>query len=256
MIAAYLAGATAKDSAALFGYSYAACFNALKRNGIKARSFSEVRRQRKIDETYFDQIDTEEKAYWLGFITADGAVSGKMLLLSQKVDDASHLEKFAASLQSDYPVKVRENSGFGKGHYQAYIHMTSARLVTALRRLGIDENKSFSVKPCQAIPSEYQPAYWRGMFDGDGGILHSPLSLPPWGLTLVGNYAMVSGFQEFIKQFVTSKATVIPCRTIFQIRYGGSKMPCAVAHVLYDNAIIYLDRKYELIQKLFQEVTL
>ena len=51
---------------------------------------------------YFDSIDTEEKAYWLGFLFADGAVTqynhSYDIELSLKIDDKEHVEKFAKTL--------------------------------------------------------------------------------------------------------------------------------------------------------------
>ena len=48
---------------------------------------------------YFDSIDTEEKAYWLGFLFADGAITqynhSYDIELSLKIDDKEHVEKFA-----------------------------------------------------------------------------------------------------------------------------------------------------------------
>ena len=46
-------------------------------NGIKVRSHRESRKKYDYDETYFSTIDTPEKAYWLGFIYADGYISKK-----------------------------------------------------------------------------------------------------------------------------------------------------------------------------------
>lgn len=66
---------------------------AIKRNGYQV-----INKQNliKIDEHIFDSIDTEEKAYWLGFIFADGNVSKRdntfEMTLSGK--DIAHLEKF------------------------------------------------------------------------------------------------------------------------------------------------------------------
>lgn len=106
IVAAYLEGATQAQAAALFGYSGDACLNALKRRGIVPRSFQEVARRYTVDETFFDQIDTEEKAYWLGFLTADGGIARNRILPGLKVSDIGHLHKFVASLESDHPVTV------------------------------------------------------------------------------------------------------------------------------------------------------
>ena len=50
----------------------------------------------KLDITVFDSIDTEEKAYWLGFMFADGYVSkNNAMSLTLKESDRSHIERFA-----------------------------------------------------------------------------------------------------------------------------------------------------------------
>ena len=50
----------------------------------------------KFDECVFDSIDNEEKAYWLGFIFADGCISSRdnAFELSLKGEDIEHLHKF------------------------------------------------------------------------------------------------------------------------------------------------------------------
>ena len=61
---------------------------------------------------------------------------------------------------------------------------------------------------------------------------------------------MVDGFRAYLSRFVSSRATVRPHSSIYAISYVGTALPQTVARVLYDNATVYLDRKYELAQKL------
>ena len=63
---------------------------------LKQNNLHEDRRSYKINENFFKVIDTEEKAYWLGFITADGGLKSdaNILKLRQSKKDTSHLEKF------------------------------------------------------------------------------------------------------------------------------------------------------------------
>ena len=95
-----------------------------------------VTRKYVIDHHFFDVINTEEKAYWLGFITADGCVVSKnRLTINLAVADVAHLEKLNVSLSSDYPIRPS-----GSGKPSAGIvrwHASSAPIVSALEVLGV-----------------------------------------------------------------------------------------------------------------------
>ena len=54
------------------------------------------------DEHSFDVIDTEEKAYWLGFLYADGNVSNTKneVGITLQSSDIKHLYKFKTFLKS------------------------------------------------------------------------------------------------------------------------------------------------------------
>ena len=63
---------TAVDLAKQYPVSSTAISALLRRHGYKSQSQSELQRKYKIDETFFDVVNTEEKAYFLGFLYADG----------------------------------------------------------------------------------------------------------------------------------------------------------------------------------------
>ncbi len=252
MVAAYLAGATAEEAAAQFGYSYMACIFALKQCGIKPRGRSEAHRRYAVDEVFFDVINTEEKAYWLGFLTADGKIGDDHIKLALQERDAAHLYKFTASLRSNHPVVLRESTFQGKTHPYAVVWIGSTRLVTALKRLGVGERKSFTVRPCEYVPDHLLSHYWRGVFDGDGYITRKGSRLfgaRQWIVGLVGNREIVSGFETFMQQCLDWKARIEldkPSSRIFKVRYNGVALPQAVLRVLYSDATIFLKRKYDI----------
>ena len=63
----------------------------LEKEGIKSRG----NRKYSFNENIFDEIDTAEKAYWIGFITADGYVNEEKNFLTIKLQyrDKNHLKK-------------------------------------------------------------------------------------------------------------------------------------------------------------------
>src|ERR1035438_10269131 len=66
-----------------------------------------------IDENYFKKIDTAEKAYWLGFLYADGGMSAtsNTILISLANKDISQLIKLRKSIQPAKPVRTFELNG-------------------------------------------------------------------------------------------------------------------------------------------------
>ena len=67
-----------------------------------------------INSNYFETIDTEHKAYWLGFIYADGylSISGKTkrMGVSLCLKDKVHLQNFSKCIESNYPIHEYEVS--------------------------------------------------------------------------------------------------------------------------------------------------
>lgn len=71
----YNSGLSTVKIGKMFGKHYSTVRNILINNGVKLRSNKINSRKYTINENYFKNIDTEEKAYWLGFIYADGYIS-------------------------------------------------------------------------------------------------------------------------------------------------------------------------------------
>src|SRR5713226_4873483 len=75
MVTSYEQGESAQSIAKRYGTSYQVIQPVLVRQGIALRSKREANKKQKCNERYFQVIDTEEKAYWLGFLNADGCVT-------------------------------------------------------------------------------------------------------------------------------------------------------------------------------------
>ena len=121
-----------------------------------------------IDENYFSSLD-EARAYWLGYLSADGCVSVRtrngthQFVLSASSKDVEHLEKFRTALKSTYPIH-----GPYKGVYQFIA--TSYRLCLDLEEYGITPQKSLTLEPPDCIDTNNE-LFWewlRGVIDGDG----------------------------------------------------------------------------------------
>lgn len=126
------------------------------------------------DENLFKEIDSEEKAYWLGFLAADGCVNGNYIILSLQKQDGEHLEKFKKFLGAE-SVKIRTTFKYDtKGNLKEYrsFSIGCKQMAEDLKKHGIIENKSLILKPPQIDPSFYYD-WIRGFFDGDGGISYS-----------------------------------------------------------------------------------
>jgi len=247
IVKAYLEGKPLLQLAATFGMGYETCRKVLIRHNVPRRTRSESRREYSVDEAYFDAIDSEEKAYWLGFLAADGAVLNKdsfALTLSQK--DEGHLFRFRSCLKSEHRLYRCETCAVpgGRLHPMISVQIHSRRLVRALESQGIGPRKSFTVKPWDG-PADLLSAYWRGVVDGDGSVrrCEDRGGKGVWQIGLVGNWFITSGFATFVTAITGRVRTPKPKGRIYSLFYTGTWLPQQIARALYAGASIYLPRK-------------
>lgn len=131
-----------------------------------------------INENYFDVIDTHEKAYFIGYIMADGCVTWNRpktkiskLHLSIINPDREVLERFNEATESSYPIKVfkpkEKKDGVSRSD-NARMTVSNINFVTKLTKYGIEPNKSLTHSFFQNIPEEFIGSAILGYFDGDG----------------------------------------------------------------------------------------
>lgn len=200
-------------------------------------------RKYSVNHNFFQHIVTEEQAYWLGFIAADGNIYRHQLRLELKAEDIEHLRKFLIALQATYPISIHRTC--------RVVAINSKYLVSDLFKLGVTPQKSKTLTPIINFPSNLQNAYWRGIFDGDGCLFYTHKHYP--GLTLVGSKNTVNEFAIFCKQLSETKASVCSLHNSFQFRVVGSNLASPILKQLYGNARIFLNRKMNLAQKILTE---
>lgn len=237
----------------------------LKEEGINIRTNSINSRRYHHDENFFEKIDTEEKAYWLGFIYADGFIESKRLGCGEqkigitlKETDVKHLYKFKEHIGASNPIYCYAGSGYNKEGRCAKILLTSQKTVNDLKNKGVVEQKTLKlVFPNEDIvPKNLLRHFIRGYFDGDGSISYYSRK----GINKVsrnylvgftGTYDMLYGILRF---FNKTQIKICSSKNVFQINIGGNKQLRCILKMLYDEAHIYLDRKYKIYNKYLKYV--
>lgn len=202
----------------------------------------------KFDNTVFDTIDSEEKAYWLGFLYADGYVSSDKNIISVtlKVTDCEHLEKlrrfFKATLHKvTYGVTTLNGRHYGKCSLQVCDKHLKGQLVN----LGCPPKKSLILKfPDISVFTESSLVYpfIRGYIDGDGCLTFSKNGRLE--LSILGTENFLSGIQKvFPNRFKSIHHIKRTKSDICKISVIGDNADF-ISTILYQNASIYLQRKF------------
>lgn len=224
----------------------------IKRN-IGTRSCSEAARKYNCDEKFFDTIDTEEKAYWLGFLYADGYVSSAnayshYIGLSISNKDHNHLEKFKTSLKANHPIHTyKVSNGYNPNSEYCRLLIASKQLYSDAIKQGILEHKTDILKPPN-IEESLVKHFIRGYFDGDGCIAHNT-KRNDYTIKILGTKELL----DFIKQFVEDNNIakinryykrhsddIVQCLEI-----GGNFQALKFCDIIYSDSTIWLDRKHE-----------
>lgn len=133
------------------------------------------------NKDYFKEIDSFEKAYWLGFLYADGCITRfykdeKLKSMSLEItlqnDDKNHLIKFRDALDSNVPIKDKLVAGKYKS---SRIVINCTGMCNDLINLGCTPQKSIILEfpKNNILPEKYINDFVRGYFDGDGGVSYT-----------------------------------------------------------------------------------
>lgn len=224
--------------------------------GVKIRPFH---KEVTLNHDFFETIDTEAKAYWLGFLTADGCVykdkrsnSYRISITLQSTDD-THLKKWLDAIGSNLtPNYSQLNTGMcNHTCYTCNVSVSSVKMANDLANKGVIPRKTGKCYPYDISPN-LERHYWRGLIDGDGHLsfnLHEKPSksrnVPIVGLS--GDLKMCEGFKLFCAKYTNTNIKI--CKAYNSNLCHHYVINCAnaaiIAHVLYCNSTISLDRKYD-----------
>ncbi len=224
---------------------------------LKERNIDVINYQNRcrIDETVFDTIDTEEKAYWLGFLYADGNISkeGHRLEVNLSMKDLDHLLKLKSFLKGD-DLEIRIDTNKGEQYPMCRMSVRNEHLWNSLNDKGCVPCKSLILKwPHESIFTKKQLIrhFVRGYWDGDGtiGLYRGKYGII-FNFCVMGTYMFLKGVKDFIGFDGTLKNASTPSEpnNAWLLQYSSLKSRKA-ARLLYQNANIYLERKYNIYQE-------
>ena len=193
-----------------------------------------------VDEHYFDSVDTEEKAYWLGFLDADGYQDGHEVVVNLNAQDEEHLWKLRAALRSEHPVRLLHDDAM-TGGFRATFRVSSQSLCSGLNKWGCVPTKSLIVPYPHELPPLLHRHFIRGVFDGDGCLSQSQRGHWKWGI-YSANPAFLDGVAARLREAgqESRRSRKDGGRSINVTNRPGILW---LYSYLYDGATVWLDRK-------------
>lgn len=178
------------------------------------------------DHDIFAKIDSEESAYWLGFLFADGCVASNTndVSISLADKDIDHVQKFCDFV------------GYDKKLTRPYISIRSAKMKEDLIKHGCIPRKTHADVHPIGVPKKYIRHLARGVCDGDGyvGVYSKSGSIEIVGQRTMLAWLVNNGLESDVR----------PHKSIWRIRSRRGNV-LDWGRYLYKDANIYLDRKYE-----------
>lgn len=216
-------------------------------------------------ENYFESIDAEAKAYWLGFIWCDGYVAKQKcrFSISLKKSDEDHIKKFlnAICCDKEYKTYNYSNTAYKSNEPYVQLNLYNKEFCTILReKYGIIPYRSDCSLIIKNIPDKFSKDFIRGILDADGSF--SKYSVIQNGY-ICNKYAIRFGCNEDILRYIEQNLIAQKCinnvqRKLYKrhkednrdgeyrnLDVTGRPQVVTTLSYLYNDANCYLQRKYE-----------
>lgn len=203
-----------------------------------------------INHNYFDTIDSEHKAYWLGWIYSDGSIHKSTVTIRILKSDIDILKNLLSDLDSNYPIKIIEKSKYNSNWSDLVrLTFTSQQIVSALKKLGCGENKCFNIR-LPKLDKKLMKHFVRGYFDGDGHVgysidKHNKLRVR-WRIT--SNHKMIKDIHKWLKRTLNINLCITQKKSdntlTKNIESASFKNIYKICEFIYNQNTVCLFRKY------------
>lgn len=215
--------------------------NRILKEGNINRISQSKRNNPNLIEDYFLEINTPDKAYWIGWLITDGCLLDKdhSISISLQKSDQHILEVLQKDLQVNNKIKP-----FNGNYVKFYFSCKS--LYTDLLKYGFKQNKTFDITIPELDDSLYA-ALLRGCFEGDGGLsILNSRGKEELELSFTGNIYTVTKFNELISKFTGVKLrNITKNNSIYRIRWSNRQDIITILTFLYKDCGEHkLNRKY------------
>lgn len=258
LIHAYHEGLSTKTLATQYGVSQSCVLRTLTRHGVNIRVHNKLHA---VNHAFFEVIDTEAKAYFLGLLMADGCVTHgrertQQIVISLQGGDKHILEDFIKAIEFSGPIYsyvrgANKGGGFGKEpRLCCSVRISSSRLCKDLMRHGCTPKKSLTLAwpKLGVIPDHLMHHFIRGYMDGDGWMCwRKPWREgKPWVLVIgfCGNEEFIVGLRGYLMHRIGLRGPKPHLyHGIARIDVSAVSEAVALRDYLYKGATIALERK-------------
>jgi len=200
---------------------------------------------------YFQHIDSHLKAYFVGFIAADGCINKPSrggqdrLSIGLHIQDQIVLEILKSELNAPNNISNATST-------MVQLQISCQELCDDLRQYGIDYRKTLNMPNIlPLVPEEFRNSLLLGIMDGDGCIYQQKRNIkyvdgttkPYYTPTIIfnGSRALLEGIADYLE---ISKDYVREIKSICEFRVQLKELRERVFTLLYKDCPFYLIRKH------------
>jgi len=261
IILLYNDGISSRELGIKYNTTHGVIIKLLESRRVYIRSNKDFKRLYNFDRNFLDIINTQEKAYFLGFLYADGCFSEQdnRILIDLNIKDEEILNKFSKLLNSNYPLMHVDKKLNGKIFKSCVFHVRDEYFSERCRELGVTPRKSLTLKfPTEdQLPSFLIRHFIRGYFDGDGGItITNRKNNKSYTVHILSTHEFINKIKSIINLHIGEFGTITQHHqtkelSIFQA--SGNINSMNFLKWIYDGATIFLNRKYKIYQELLNQ---
>jgi len=203
---------------------------------VKEGSIMPRPRKYNFNLSFFKEIDTQEKAYWLGVLFADGNINTSRNRVTLSSIDKEMIWYLKRSLGKTAPIKSLPPNGMHRRRY--YLDLCSKEMMDDLIRHGCGPRKTFVILP-PVLDPELVRHFIRGLWDGDGTVDKNGKNT-----SVAGTKSILEWIRDVLhRELGLFLRKIRPRPGCYILDYGGAITMDKLRTYLYKDATIFLPRK-------------